>query len=72
MRRHLLPPGGDVLASPLSDRMGDVMEGCKMTAVHHRSGALMELPDRTVAFVHVSISHALVQQAASLKEFVPL
>uniref|UniRef100_A0AAR2JIK4 Protein RRP5 homolog n=1 Tax=Pygocentrus nattereri TaxID=42514 RepID=A0AAR2JIK4_PYGNA len=44
LRSHLLLPRGDVLECATSDRIGMVLEGCKMTAVHHHSGAIMELP----------------------------
>ncbi|XP_030636412.1 protein RRP5 homolog [Chanos chanos] len=52
LRRHLLPPGGSVLDDVLSERVGEVVNGCKMTVVHHYSGATIELPDSTVAFVY--------------------
>ncbi|KAL7852604.1 hypothetical protein SRHO_G00183890 [Serrasalmus rhombeus] len=52
LRSHLLLPRGDVLKHATSDRIGMVLEGCKMTAVHHHSGAIMELPDGDVAFIH--------------------
>ncbi|KAI7811133.1 protein RRP5 homolog [Triplophysa rosa] len=52
LRSHLLPPGGSVLGNFTSEQIGEVVQGCKMTAVHHHSGALMELPDGTKAFVH--------------------
>ncbi|XP_065151454.2 protein RRP5 homolog [Paramisgurnus dabryanus] len=52
LRSHLLPPGGIALDNFSSERLGEVVEGCKMTAVHHHSGALMEMPDNTVAFAH--------------------
>ncbi|XP_034043197.1 protein RRP5 homolog [Thalassophryne amazonica] len=38
------PPGGD--------RIGEVVNGCKMVTLHQRSGAVLELPDSNVAFVH--------------------
>ncbi|KAL6481580.1 hypothetical protein MHYP_G00096600 [Metynnis hypsauchen] len=52
LRSHLLPPRDDVLECVTSDRMGVVLKGCKMTAVHHHSGAIMELPDGDLAFIH--------------------
>ncbi|XP_056628224.1 protein RRP5 homolog [Triplophysa dalaica] len=52
LRSHLLPPGGSVLDNFTSEQIGEVVQGCKMTALHHHSGALMELPDGTTAFVH--------------------
>ncbi|KAL1281885.1 hypothetical protein QQF64_000688, partial [Cirrhinus molitorella] len=55
MRRHLLPPGGAVLDSFSSERVGEVVKGCKMTALHHHSGALMKMPDETTVFVHKNL-----------------
>ncbi|XP_066517483.1 protein RRP5 homolog isoform X2 [Hoplias malabaricus] len=52
LRSHLLPPRSDVLENVAADRIGEVVQGCKMTAVHHHSGAIMELPDGNSAFVH--------------------
>ncbi|XP_051559208.1 protein RRP5 homolog [Myxocyprinus asiaticus] len=52
LRSHLLPPGGDVLDTLMSERVGEVVQSCLMTAVHHHSGALMQMPDGTTAFVH--------------------
>ncbi|KAF7689557.1 hypothetical protein HF521_012910 [Silurus meridionalis] len=54
LRSHLLPPGGIIFDNVMSERIGEVLHGCKMTAVHHHSGAVMELPDGTTAFVHKS------------------
>uniref|UniRef100_A0A6Q2XCD3 S1 motif domain-containing protein n=1 Tax=Esox lucius TaxID=8010 RepID=A0A6Q2XCD3_ESOLU len=53
LRSHLLLPCSDV-ELVATERIGEVAHGCKMTALHHLSGAILELPDRTVAFVHVS------------------
>lgn len=52
LRNHLLPPGGGELDNFTSEQIGEVVQGCKVTALHHHSGALMELPDSTTAFVH--------------------
>ncbi|KAG9262427.1 hypothetical protein AMEX_G24199 [Astyanax mexicanus] len=52
LRSHLLPPEGDVLNAASIVQVGTVIDGCKMTAVHYHSGAIMELPDGNVAFVH--------------------
>lgn len=53
LRSHLLQPGSDVEpAPPSSDRIGEVVKGCKVARMHHLSGAVLELPDRTQAFVH--------------------
>lgn len=54
LRSHLLPPEGVLLDNVMSERIGEVVKGCKMAAVHHHSGAVMELPDGTTTFVHVS------------------
>ncbi|XP_076146093.1 protein RRP5 homolog [Alosa pseudoharengus] len=52
LRSHLLPPGGSVLESVQSERVGEVLHGCKVAAVHFHSGAILELPDGTKAFGH--------------------
>ncbi|XP_056135664.1 protein RRP5 homolog isoform X2 [Lampris incognitus] len=53
LRNYLIHPGTTVDAAPPGgDRIGEVVEGCKLTAMHHLSGAMLELPDKTVAFVH--------------------
>ena len=54
LRSHLLPPGGAVLDCVQSERVGEVLQGCKVAAVHYHSGAILELPDGTKAFGHVS------------------
>lgn len=54
LRSHLLPPEGSLLDNVMSERIGEVLKGCKMLAVHYYSGAVMELPDGTTTFVHVS------------------
>ncbi|KAF4075156.1 hypothetical protein AMELA_G00231350 [Ameiurus melas] len=51
---HLLPPRGGMLDNVTCERMGEVVKGCKMIAVHFYSGALLLLPDGTTAFVHKS------------------
>uniref|UniRef100_A0A673NID0 Protein RRP5 homolog n=1 Tax=Sinocyclocheilus rhinocerous TaxID=307959 RepID=A0A673NID0_9TELE len=61
LRRHLLPPGGAVLDDVSSERVSEVVQGCKMSALHHHSGALMKMPDGTTAFVHVSTKPVLTQ-----------
>lgn len=48
-RVDLGPPGGD--------RVGEVVKPCKMTTVHHKSGAMLELPDKTMSFAHVSLAN---------------
>lgn len=48
-RVDLRPPGGD--------RVGEVVKSCKMTTVHHMSGAMLQLPDQTMAFSHVSLAN---------------
>ncbi|XP_043970110.1 protein RRP5 homolog isoform X1 [Gambusia affinis] len=53
LRSHLLQPVSDVDAAPPGgDRTGEVVMECKMTAMHHMSGAMLELPDKTPAFAH--------------------
>ncbi|XP_048052287.1 protein RRP5 homolog [Megalobrama amblycephala] len=55
LHSHLLPPGGGVLDKYFSQRVGEVVQGCKMTVLHYHSGALMKLPDGTTAFVHKNL-----------------
>lgn len=60
LRSHLVHPGTRVDPYPTGgDRVGEVVKDCKMTVVHHKSGAMLELPDKTVAFAHVSRGDAL-------------
>ena len=60
LRSYLVQPGIRVDPTPAGgDRIGEVVKGCKMTSMHHMSGAMLELPDKTVAFVHVSHSDVL-------------
>ena len=55
LRSYLVQAGSIVDPSPAAgDRIGEVVKDCKMTAMHHMSGAMLELPDKTMAFVHVS------------------
>lgn len=60
LRRYLVQPGNRVEPSPAcGERIGEVVKGCKLTSMHHMSGAMLELPDKTRAFVHVSRSDGL-------------
>uniref|UniRef100_H2MCJ8 Programmed cell death 11 n=1 Tax=Oryzias latipes TaxID=8090 RepID=H2MCJ8_ORYLA len=53
LRRHLLQPSSGIEPSPAEgDRIGEVLKGCKLAAMHHKSGAVLELPDGSPAFVH--------------------
>ncbi|XP_076001559.1 protein RRP5 homolog isoform X2 [Genypterus blacodes] len=53
LRTYLVQPGTTVETRPAGgDRIGEVIKGCKMTAMHYKSGAMLELPDNTVVFVH--------------------
>ncbi|KAM9362984.1 protein RRP5 homolog [Symphorus nematophorus] len=53
LRSYLVQPGTRVDTSPAGgDRIGEVVKDCKMPTMHHMSGALLELPDKTMAFVH--------------------
>lgn len=55
LRSYLVQAGSVVDPSPAAgDRIGEVVKDCKMTTMHHMSGAMLELPDETMAFVHVS------------------
>ncbi|KAM3865426.1 protein RRP5 homolog [Diretmus argenteus] len=53
VRSYLVQPGTRVDATPAGgERIGEVVTGCKMTSVHHMSGAMLTLPDKTVVFAH--------------------
>ncbi|KAF7663388.1 hypothetical protein LDENG_00211330 [Lucifuga dentata] len=53
LRSYLVQPAARVNTSPPGgDRIGEVVKGCKMTAMHQMSGAMLQLPDKTLAFVH--------------------
>ncbi|CAK6962864.1 protein RRP5 homolog [Scomber scombrus] len=53
LRSYLVQPGSRVEPSPAcGDRIGEVVNSCKVTSMHHMSGAMLELPDKTPAFVH--------------------
>ncbi|XP_044047429.1 protein RRP5 homolog isoform X2 [Siniperca chuatsi] len=53
LRSYLVQPGTRVDPSPAGgDRIGEVVKDCKITTMHHMSGAMLELPDKTLAFVH--------------------
>ncbi|KAM7418676.1 hypothetical protein PAMA_016009 [Pampus argenteus] len=53
LRSYLIQPLTRVETTPAGgDRIGEVVKGCKMTSLHHMSGAMLELPDKTAAFVH--------------------
>lgn len=56
LRSFLRQPGTLLDSSSVSDeRVGKVVEGCKMAAMHHMSGAVLELPDQTAVFVHKNL-----------------
>lgn len=61
LRSYLVQPGARVDPCPV-DRIGEVVENCKITTSHHMSGALLELPDQTVTFIHVSL-HIMYRHA---------
>lgn len=53
LRSYLVVPGTRVnTVYPSAVQTGQVLKNCKMTALHHSSGAILELPDQTQAFVH--------------------
>lgn len=62
LRSYLVQPGVTVESCPV-DRIGEVVENCKITTSHHMSGALLELPDQTVTFIHVSL-HGMYEHAS--------
>lgn len=53
LRSYLIVPGTRVDPAPTGGtQIGEVVKNCKMTLLHHMSGAILELPDKTPAFVH--------------------
>ncbi|KAM8878573.1 protein RRP5 homolog isoform 2-T2 [Spinachia spinachia] len=53
LRSFLVQPGTRLSHAPAAgERIGEVVKDCRMVAMHHMSGAVMELPDKTLAFVH--------------------
>ncbi|XP_054634148.1 protein RRP5 homolog isoform X2 [Dunckerocampus dactyliophorus] len=53
LRSYLVQPETRIITTPAcGDRIGEVVKDCKITSVHHMSGAMLELPDGTLAFVH--------------------
>lgn len=67
LRRYLVQPSATVEPCPV-DRIGEVVENCKIATCHHMSGATLELPDQTLAFVHVSL-HAMSEHASQGEEY---
>uniref|UniRef100_A0A3Q3IP10 Protein RRP5 homolog n=1 Tax=Monopterus albus TaxID=43700 RepID=A0A3Q3IP10_MONAL len=56
LRSYLVQARTRVETTPAGgDRIGEVVKDCKMITMHHMSGAMLELPDKTLAFVHVSL-----------------
>ncbi|XP_041840076.1 protein RRP5 homolog [Melanotaenia boesemani] len=53
LRSYLIQPDAVIETGHASgDRVGEVVKGCKMTAMHHMSGALLQLPDKSLTFAH--------------------
>ncbi|XP_055013980.1 protein RRP5 homolog isoform X2 [Boleophthalmus pectinirostris] len=53
LRNYLVLPGTRVdTAHSGGIQVGQVVKNCKMTALHHASGGILELPDKMQAFVH--------------------
>lgn len=53
LRSHLIHLETGIEPVPAGrERIGEVVKECKMTAMHHLSGGVLELPDKTLAFVH--------------------
>uniref|UniRef100_A0A9J7X0S5 Protein RRP5 homolog n=1 Tax=Cyprinus carpio carpio TaxID=630221 RepID=A0A9J7X0S5_CYPCA len=77
LRSHLLPPGGAVLDDISSERVSEVVQGCKMSALHYHSGALMKMPDGTTVFVHGTVMDlqkhgAYVRITNHIKGLIPI
>lgn len=55
LRSYLVQPGARLEHAPAGgERIGEVVKDCKVVAMHHMSGAMVVLPDKTLTFAHVS------------------
>nr|XP_057914269.1 protein RRP5 homolog isoform X2 [Doryrhamphus excisus] len=53
LRSHLVQPETRIITTPAGgDRIGKIVKDCKINSAHHMSGAMLELPDGTLTFVH--------------------
>ncbi|XP_057699966.1 protein RRP5 homolog [Corythoichthys intestinalis] len=53
LRGYIVQPETRINTFPVGgDRIGEVVEDCRITSMYHMSGAMLELPDKTLAFVH--------------------
>ncbi|XP_019744636.1 protein RRP5 homolog isoform X2 [Hippocampus comes] len=53
LRDHIVQPETRMNTIPAcGDRVGEVVKDCKIASMHVMSGAVLELPDKTLAFVH--------------------
>lgn len=60
LRDHIVQPETRINTIPAcGDRVGEVVKDCKMVSMHVMSGAVLELPDKTLAFVHVSSNNEI-------------
>uniref|UniRef100_A0A3B4VFG8 Protein RRP5 homolog n=1 Tax=Seriola dumerili TaxID=41447 RepID=A0A3B4VFG8_SERDU len=76
LRSFLVQPGKTIDPTPAGgDRIGEVVKCCKITTIHHMSGAMLELPGETLAFVHVMsvlLNHGMVVHLSDhIKGLVP-
>uniref|UniRef100_A0AAX7TTR3 Protein RRP5 homolog n=1 Tax=Astatotilapia calliptera TaxID=8154 RepID=A0AAX7TTR3_ASTCA len=73
LRSHLIHLETGIEPVPAGrERIGEVVKECKMTAMHHLSGGVLELPDKTLAFVHVSQLFAQPEHICRILDFSPM
>ncbi|XP_072319242.1 protein RRP5 homolog [Eucyclogobius newberryi] len=65
LHSYLLPGARVHTAHPSGIQIGQVVENCKMTVLHHASGGVLELPNKTQAFVH---KNHMKEQSATANE----
>uniref|UniRef100_A0AAX7SRF5 Protein RRP5 homolog n=1 Tax=Astatotilapia calliptera TaxID=8154 RepID=A0AAX7SRF5_ASTCA len=71
LRSHLIHLETGIEPVPAGrERIGEVVKECKMTAMHHLSGGVLELPDKTLAFVHVSQLFAQPEHICRILDFI--
>ncbi|XP_077380962.1 protein RRP5 homolog isoform X2 [Festucalex cinctus] len=64
LRGYIVQPKTRISTIPTGgDRIGEVVKDCRITAMHHNSGAILELPDKTQVFVHKN--HLMEQKGPS-------
>uniref|UniRef100_A0A7N8WV84 Protein RRP5 homolog n=1 Tax=Mastacembelus armatus TaxID=205130 RepID=A0A7N8WV84_9TELE len=70
LRSYFIKPGTRVDPTPAGgDRIGEVVKDCKMIAMHHMSGAMLELPGKTLAYNRLL---AIPEHTCRILDFSPM